>query len=523
LARSGNYGAALVASKCVFDKKLACAAQAVDVLLPFAEKGLARPMVLLARAYAQGRGVNQDSEAAKTLLIGAVKRIGDGDALSLYLMDGWQHDDTTPIDDWVFAQMARSADAGDPFAALSAALYGVLKRHGSHEELDARELAWMQRAERSGLASAGRMLAADAAAHRDRAKSLAYLRKWADKSAGAAADLAAACEQGTVPGVPRDGDQAFAWRKRAGMLGDATSMRIVGARWIDRGTPEARKIGLNWIYSAASMGDLDASLDMAFAMTQGPAFDADANESLKRGVNLYRALMAEHDSPRARRAFAVLLMDGHGVDKDPAQARQLLLKDADAGDPESQIALAQAIVQNKLGKGDPAEAWAWARKADAKGNHQAREMIAGAMFSGNEGLPLDRRGALDMIGKLAAAGDAQAGNDLAWYLCTGPDAALRDAPRGLAAILPVVKEYPIAAFQDTQAGCLAATGDFAQAVDVQQRAIVVAPEGAAEMLKRMQERLVLYRKKQAYIEDPAASAIAPPQKAAPASTPAAGG
>jgi len=270
---------------------------------------------------------------------------------------------------------------------------------------------------------------------------------------------------------------------------------------------------MSWIYSAAETGDLEATVDLAYALTNGPSSDADAAESMKHGVDLYRAILAEKDSPRARRAFAVLLMEGRGVGKDIAQARQLLLKDANAGDSKSQLALAQAIIQDKLGKGDPAEAWSWVRKADAKGDHQAREMVVAAMFSGDKGLPLDRRGALEMIGKLASTGDPQAANDLAWYLCTGPDAALRDPAKGLIAITAVVGIDPIAAFEDTQASCLAATGDFVQAVDFEQRAIAGAPAGATEMLKRMQARLALYRKRQAYIEDPSQPAVVSPAPA----------
>jgi len=189
------------------------------------------------------------------------------------------------------------------------------------------------------------------------------------------------------------------------------------------------------------------------------------------------------------------------VDKDIVQARQLLMKDAAAGDTDSQLALARALFANKLGKSEPSEAWDWARKAEANGSRSASLWIASAMFSGAAGMPLDRRKALDTIERLATAGSVSAGNDYAWALCTGPDAALRDPAKGLATIMKIVKDSPTSTYLDTQASCFAATSDFAQAVDFQQRAIVGLPPDSAGTLAGMQKRLELYRNRQAYVQD----------------------
>lgn len=499
-ARSGSYTAATYASKCLWKKDAACAQQAIDALLPFAEKGDAHPMLLLALAYSTGRGVKQDPEAAKTLVKGAARRVGDGGAFGIYTGLGDLAGGQTPLDNWILEGLERSADGGDPFAAQIAAASSYLRRHETTGRLTPRERAWLEMAEHKGLHSAAAMLVLEAWKRKDAGEVSRYMLKWADQDAYVATALAAAYEDGSVAGIPRDPTLAFKWRRKAGMLGDIRSMRIVGAHYMNLDTADSDTQAIRWFYSAAATGDLDGTLDLALALTTTERLGAD---SLKKGIAIYREVLADKDSPRARREFAKLLIDGRGVDKDIVQARALLLKDAQKGDAESQLLMARALFAKKLGKNEPSEVWDWLRKADANGSRNAALWLASAMFNGADGMPVDRRKALDSFGKLTVGGSKSAANDYAWYLCTGPDAALRDPAKGLETISQLVKDAPNSTHFDTQASCLAATSNFAQAVDFQQRAIAALPPDSAKTLAGMQSRLALYRSGKAYVLDAA--------------------
>ena len=503
LARTGSYMAAMLTSRCLIEKDSKCAQQAVDVLLPLAEKGFARPMLLLAVAYSNGRGVKQDPEAAKTLIKGAAKRIGDSDAYAGYAALRDVDGQTSPIDDWVIAGVERSADGGDPFAAQIAAAGSNLRHHEKDPHLNARERTWLESAEQKGLQGAASMLVEEAWRNKDAAQFSRYALKWADRQVDVAATLAAAYEDGSIAGIPRDATLALKWHRQAGMLGDSWSMRVVGAHYMSLGTPDSESKGVRWLYSSAATGSLGGTLDLAYALTNTPSLGPDA---LKHGVEIYRQVLADEDSARARRAFAKLLMDGHGVDKDIVQARKLLLQDAEKGDADSQLALARALRQNKLGKSEPAEIWGWVRKADAGGNRSASRWLAQAMFDGVDGMPMDRRKALDMFGKLTDAGDTTAANDYAWYLCVGPDASLRDPAKGLTTITKINLNLAVSTQLDTQASCLAATSDFVHAVDYQQRAIAGLPPDSGATLTGMQSRLELFRSGRPYVLGTAAAA-----------------
>ena len=122
--------------------------------------------------------------------------------------------------------------------------------------------------------------------------------------------------------------------------------------------------------------------------------------------------------------------------------------------------------------------------------------------TGNYALALD-----DYNHAIAEAGtDWKAANDASWLLSTCPDAKVRDGKRALAL---AKKACESSAWQDgdaidTLAAALAETGDFAQAVTWQERAIELnkARSPSADQ-KEEEARLDLYRKGQPYREQPA--------------------
>jgi tetratricopeptide (TPR) repeat protein len=122
--------------------------------------------------------------------------------------------------------------------------------------------------------------------------------------------------------------------------------------------------------------------------------------------------------------------------------------------------------------------------------------------AGNYALALD-----DYNHAMAEAGnDYKAANDASWLLSTCPDAKVRDGKRALALAKKACasSSWEDGDVIDTLAAALAETGDFAQAVIWQERAIELnkAKSPSADEQKEAEARLDLYRKGQPYREQP---------------------
>lgn len=95
---------------------------------------------------------------------------------------------------------------------------------------------------------------------------------------------------------------------------------------------------------------------------------------------------------------------------------------------------------------------------------------------------------------------------LAWLLATSPDAALRDGPRALQVIEPVVDSaHPVRRYlaHDVMAAAAAEAGDFEQAVALQSEAMRLAAEqGNAKEAASMAQRREQYREMKPYRDTP---------------------
>ena len=99
--------------------------------------------------------------------------------------------------------------------------------------------------------------------------------------------------------------------------------------------------------------------------------------------------------------------------------------------------------------------------------------------------------------------DAEAANDLSWFLCTCPDAKLRDGKRALelANHACELSEWTQAWYIDTLAAAYAEQRDFDEAIVWQQRAIDLAGQSQKELSDELQKRLELYKKGLPYREE----------------------
>ncbi len=528
-AKDSASAAIVLADYCVPRANLACTGMAVDRLLGYAEKGEAQPMVMLAWAYARAGDIKRDQVASRKLLLGAASRIGTGAAFADYL----RFDDVAYYLDpewaqWALPQLVTAAGKGDALAAgVALQLDGQLA--AGHLD-SARAKAMREQVRAAGLGyfdALGRMHAAirdkDGVALVDAATALYGMRTPGGVHALAARNLGFAY-LGGYRGVDPDFGKALEWFGRAGMGGDVPSMRIVAGAYADRSAhPEARSVAAKWLAAAILADDADALLAFARLSEVDPPgiqFDQRGKRfGAAEAASSYRELIdGAPDSAAAglaARRLASMLIEGRGVPRDAGKARALLEARARRGDGLSALVLAQDLYAGRLGARDAGAAKAWIDKALAKPDPETQTVIADALFMGFD-LPTDRVRALALWKDATSHHLDEAWNDMAWALCTTPDASARDAVRGLDAISHLVPAGAQPTRVDTLAACQAAHGDFAAATASQQRAIA-GVDPLSDTAARMAERLALYRAQRIYVQSPKA---VPERAPKPGATPA---
>lgn len=141
---------------------------------------------------------------------------------------------------------------------------------------------------------------------------------------------------------------------------------------------------------------------------------------------------------------------------------------ADAGDAAAQLLLAEKLLAGAGTPRDIPQAIHWLEASAAQDYAPAQDTLASFHYRG-VGMPRDLAKARDLLEKAAARQYLPAINNLAWLLATCPDATLRDGKRALAILQPVMDQS--AQMLDTLAAAQAETGNFAEAIALQRRAI----------------------------------------------------
>lgn len=520
LAAHGTLSSAIVLARyCVPRPQFACTGKAVDHLLDFAEKGYAEPMLVLAYAYLHARDIKRDPAAAKALLQGAAKKIGSGRAYAEYLRldtDPAAADKDLPT--WLREQLVAAAGKGD---ALAAGLALQLATSGSAPTLDDARLAALQdQASAAGLgymvqrfkmlrAYAGHDWPATIAA----AKALHAMRAPAVLRTQAAALLGDIYLGGDYPGVAADPAAALQWLTAAGQGGSLPAMRTVGLLYSDQRTHrDSMQLAAEWLSAAVLGNDVDALLALAeIAEHDPPGFapayaDKDERKTFDaaKAAQIYgeiaTAMPGTPTARTARRQFAQLLARGHGIARDPDKARAMLTADAEAGDLQSALLLAEMLYSGRFGTADADGARQWLAKIQTKPDGTVAAMLADRLYMGYE-LPRDRPRALALWQQAAGQGYKPAWNEMAWSLCTATDAAGRDPAQGLDAARKAIAAFPVGGYIDTLAACQATAGDFSAAVATQRRAMAMV-DPRSDTYARMHDRLDLYAAHHIYVQPP---------------------
>lgn len=484
-----------------------CADGLVEALMPQAEKQLARPMMLLAFAYAQGLGVPRDEAAAMRLLDAADQRWSRSGATTAYI-DLWQQVyDGVVLPPALAERLARAAKSGNENAPFEQ-IYDDVRREVFR--LDDAKLAYLGSPAQNGQGEGYKWLADGKPVDEAEAK---QKQRWIRQAAelgnpDAQAILASDLLYGD-DGVERDPKQAREWLLRAADGGDAWAARRLS--WMARSEGDVRAAE-RWLLLPASHGDIQTQLDLADLWSTNAA---GLFGGIKDAVQIFRDLSPH--SASARRSLAAMLARGQGTSKDPVEARKLLQQDAEAKDHESEALLGMLLLNGLLGPAGEVEGRKWVQRAmDGGGESIANDFGYWLFF--RQGTDAGRNEALGVWRKALEKDAPGVANNLAWALCTTEHAAFRNGREGLE-VSKKIDDPDSMAEKDTIAACHAAAGDFAKATALQQEVVdeytgVVRkiesargdkPAGdgekaSADQLKEFQDRLKLYADGKPYVE-----------------------
>ncbi|MGD1989218.1 MAG: tetratricopeptide repeat protein [Pseudomonadales bacterium] len=177
-----------------------------------------------------------------------------------------------------------------------------------------------------------------------------------------------------------------------------------------------------------------------------------------------------------------------------SEALQWLKAAAKVGHEGAQRRLAWALESGSLTRRDLPEALRWYARAAAKGDPYAQTALARLKWTG-QGLAQDQSGALALLRKASTAGYQDAQRALAWHLATAANPELRNAAYARALAEPLAQAAPTASHLAVLAAAHAASGDFAEALRWQKRALASAADP-----EPLQRALLAYERKELLLE-----------------------
>lgn len=499
----------------VWQPSAGCADHAVDLMLPLAELRLAEPLLLLAHAHWFGDGVKRDKAAAKAMFTVADERLGGIAALRMAAMTCSIANGERCVPDFARKSFRALVDVGDPLAEAlwvqtRVETVGLYKLKPTEEQRlrHSAEAGVVAAQSALGVLLLSREGASEQALH--------WLDLASRRDVRAAVKLAQRYER--ADGVPRDVDRAAAFHARAAHLGRGESARWLGRRELERlalpVTPQPPWLQSHWwTGERLRAADLRGSAQLwfqggmqrnhvasALALAQVYMQGGDGVDAGPQAAESLLETLSGVGSAAARRELARLRRVEGGSAADIAEARRLLAADASEGRPKSQRLLGRALVRARDDSVSAREGREWLRAAADAGDADAADDLATALAAGHGGA-VDSPGAKALWAEWSSR-SLIALNNLAWLLCTSPDAAVFDPAEGSVAAERLQQlRVTGPAWLDTVATCHAAAGRFDEAIALQTR-VVSDYAGAADMdvtrLDAMRERLTLYRSGRRY-------------------------
>lgn len=486
---------------CVLIPELDCAGPGVELLLPFVEEEHAEARLSLAAAYAEGRGLTRDEDAARDLLTAANGALGAPHAeAALQFMLRNLHGDTR-LHPLVADTLRKAAKAGEPIASLLVAFdTGDWSRR-----VPAEALPLLQNAADAGLDGAKGLIGKHYLELGKAAKGLPLLEAAARAGDSTSANaLGMAYAMGDP--IPRDLAAARRWLTAAAQDGNARAMRLLAMDYQREGGADNILRADRWLTSATLVGDLTAAHELARFLAAEPA---GARNPRERAKLMFDALVEEHDSDEARVDLARWYLTADNEMKAPEKAEPLLRTAARKLD-EGRLAYVIYTLLGRLPGADEGQAREWLEAGIESSDPKMALPLASGLINAQPAFRDAPRGLSTLERWWEDKQDAAALNELAWARCTSPadDVFSSEESARLGPLLAANEESrDNPARLDTVAACHAAAGDFERAAEVQRGVLeTVEPRlGATHpTVAKMRERLELYTAGKRAIEDPAA-------------------
>ncbi len=476
-----------------------CAQNALGLLRPWAERGHAEAMVVLAHAaWRRIEGAGGRS-AMRLWLARARERMPEGEADLAFAELGLGQDRRPRLSGEPVEALRRAVKASEPSAALVLAQLirsgRVRARNGESGD------RLVRRAARAGFPDAQAQLGLELLRAQRYAEAWPIVEQAVASNHGAALALMAVGHDSGKVGLPVDPVRALDLYQRAADRGNAGAMRRLGRARLrgELGLTVDLREAEGWLLSGALFGSERAAIELAEIYLE------DASGGLLGGPADGYAMLAHLASDglvRARLQMALALLEGKGVDANPKAALDLLQRLEDEGVGAAAFRLGQ-IHEFALGgmAADMERARGHYQKGAAAGDVDAMDFLARAQYHGRGG-PRERTAAIAGWMSAAERGHPGSGNNLAWVRCSSRDPAIRDAVAGTRLISSVLERSRGANLDDTLAACLAASGQFDQAIARQRQALAGADASIDEAGRAaMAERLAAYERGEAWFED----------------------
>jgi TPR repeat protein len=458
--KEGQHGL-WVGLMCVMIKDLQCAAEGIDMLLPYAEAEYADAYMALAFAYAHGHGVEQDDDAAREMLAAANQEVGAPRA-EIGLQTALAHlTGKSTLHPLVADALREAAHQGNPTANLLVA---------QDDASAGQKVPMLELASAAGIAEATGLLGAHYIDAGETERGARLLDEAANGgSVKAAKRLGTDCLLGRLDG--EHCTKSLHWLKVAAQEGDTQAMRLLGLEFRRLGGADNHHRADRWFSNALLRGDLRAALLLAEFLSEEPEGTGDPR---RRALILYNALIDEHDSVEARVQLGSWYMRPDNPDRSLEKAEALLRVAAERGDSEGRVRYVVSTVLGRLPGGDLKQSRTWLEEGVEGADVETGIGYASAMlYAQNEFADIPR--ALAALSRWwEEQQNPSALNELAWARCTSSNAAIFSAelsPVLGAALAELEATQSEPAWLDTVAACHAAAGNFEQAIEVQQGAL----------------------------------------------------
>jgi len=476
-----------------------CAENAVDLVRPHAQRGLGEAMLVMALAIDEGVSGAGGRRESRNWLKKAAARVGESEAWTAFAQLASNIRPEAKLNPEPASALRRAARAGRaPAQMLLAQLLRGRRMTALRGE---RAERWIERAAQAGLAAAKAQLALESLRRHDAAAAQPLLQQAAaDNNPSALGLLALSLDAG--PASSREQrEQALRLYRAAASFGNAGAMRRLGDAYArgELGLPIDMPRAEAWYLSASMSGNRKAAAELADLYLAGTAGligkPADGYAVIER--------LAADGLTSARLRMATALLLGQGVAADPDLALKLLVELAASGVAAADFRLGQ-IYEFEQGQvpRDLAMARSHYLAAASAGHLPAIDYYARALYAGRGG-PRDRAAAVNWWQKAVRKGHRPSIANLAWAQCSSPEPGVHDPLAGTRLVSAALQQQRSANLSDTLAVCLAASGMYREAVDIQKQTLELAAQESelnAAQTQAFRQRMVVFQRGEARVE-----------------------